>query len=259
MKGNVKFVVASLLSGAMIVSTLSPVFAQGYQNYNYNSYGTGYNQAPSYPQTQQTYNQGYNQSYGSSYLPPLQGRVMLPVGAQLPAMIASPISSQFARSGDLVTATLGSDITAGGMVVLPAGSRIEGRVVDAISAGRMNGNGRLNIRFNTAITPNGKKIPISGKIATEDGTGILIGGTTSGRMINVAKNTAIGAGTGAALGTAMGAIAGGRPGRGAWSGTAIGGGLGLLSNFFTKGEEAVIPGNTRVDIVLDQALEDAGY
>ncbi|MCK7467685.1 MAG: hypothetical protein MZU91_05885 [Desulfosudis oleivorans] len=120
----------------------------------------------------------------------------------------------------------------------------------------MNKNGMINVRFNSAVTPTGKRFPISGKIATQDGSGIIEGGVAGGRMLEVAKNTAIGAGTGAALGTAMGAIAGGRPGRGAWSGTAIGGGLGLFSNFMTKGDEAIIPANTRIDIVLEQPLQD---
>ncbi|OGH96440.1 MAG: hypothetical protein A2104_06770 [Candidatus Melainabacteria bacterium GWF2_32_7] len=259
MRNRTKLVAASILTGAFVINCLTPVLAQGYQsNYNYGSnYNQGYNQGYSQVNTP-TYQPAYQQqNYQSNYVPPLQGRIVLPRGAELNAAISSPISSEYARTGDTVTAMLNADISSGGSVILPAGTRVEGRVVDAEKAGRMGKNGKLNIRFNTATTPNGKRYPISGKIATEDGTGIVYGGTSVTTLTRAAKNTAIGAAGGAIAGVALGGITG-KPGTGAWSGTAIGSGAGLLSTFATRGIEAVIPGNTRIDIVLDQDLEDTG-
>ncbi|HBH18771.1 MAG TPA: hypothetical protein DDX14_07535, partial [Cyanobacteria bacterium UBA9579] len=131
MRSNTKIVVASLLTSAIAINCFTPVLAQGYQtNYNQN-YNQGYNQPivvpnyqPAYQQPayqQPAYQQNYNQSYNqSNYTQPLQGRIVLPRGAELSAAIASPMSSQYARTGDTVTATISSDVSSGGAVILPA-------------------------------------------------------------------------------------------------------------------------------------------
>ncbi|MCK7467684.1 MAG: hypothetical protein MZU91_05880 [Desulfosudis oleivorans] len=97
MRNKLRLIVAAMLSSAIIVNAAVPVLAQGYQgNYNYNS-GTA-----------QAFNQNYNQNFQP--VSPLQGRVMIPVGTMMPAAISSPVTSQLARVGDVVTASLGQDM-----------------------------------------------------------------------------------------------------------------------------------------------------
>ena len=45
------------------------------------------------------------------------------------------------------------------------------------------------------------------------------------------------------------------PGRGAWSGAAIGGGTGLLAGLASKGAELIIQSGTQVPVILDQSLQ----
>jgi type IV secretory pathway VirB10-like protein len=223
----------------------------GYNNNTYSNSGTGYQP---YAQNQQPYNAPYNNSsYGQQ--PPLQGYVMTaPPGTVVSATLSSPVSSDFARVGDRFSATLGSPIASGGNVILPAGSQMEGQVVMVKPAGRAGKNGELDIRFTSALLPNGQRVPLSAKIQTEDGTGIIRGGSTAGRFGRAAVTTGVGAGLGAALGTAMGPLSGGGVGRGAIYGTALGAGMGALGSAFQKGTPAVVESGAPVNIVLDQPL-----
>lgn len=185
----------------------------------------------------------------------LQGYVATaPVGTVMSAMLASPISSQFVHPGDHFTATLGSDMAAGGGVILPAGTQLDGQVASVQKAGMTGKNGSLDVRFVGATLPNGQHVPLSARIKTDDNSGVIKGGTTLGRVGGTAVRTGVGAGLGAALGTAMGPLSGGHVGRGAIYGTALGGGLGLASELFAKGKDAIIPSDKPVNIVLDQPL-----
>ena len=58
----------------------------------------------------------------------------------------------------------------------------------------------------------------------------------------------------AAAGTAMGAMSGGKVGRGAIYGTALGGGLGLIKSIADKGDNVEIPQNAQLDLVLTQPI-----
>jgi hypothetical protein len=196
-----------------------------------------------------------NRGYSSQSLPPLQGRVVTaPAGTFVTASLNSPVSSEYARVGDRFQATLANDLSMGGNLVLPGGSRLEGQVVSVTKAGRMGKNGELDIRFTSATLPNGQSVPLSARIQTEDNTGIIKGGTTAGRVGRAAVRTGVGAGLGAALGTAMGPLSGGEVGRGAVYGTAVGAGMGALAAGWQKGKEALVPAGQPLNIMLDQPL-----
>lgn len=188
-------------------------------------------------------------------LPPLQGRVVTaPAGSFFMSSLQSPISSEYARVGDRFNATLGNDLAAGGNVILPAGSQLEAQVVSVTKAGRAGKNGELDIRFTGAVLPGGQRVPLSGRLQTEDGTGLIHGGTGWGRAGRAVVKTGLGAGLGAALGTAMGPLSGGEVGRGAIYGTAVGGGVGALAAAWQKGKDALIPAGQPLNVVLDQPL-----
>lgn len=247
-----------------ISQTLPPIQGgSGYSTPGYNTYTQPNNQynnqyTPTNPYSAPQYAPNYNQSA-------LQGYVATaPAGSVMSTTISSPISSEFARVGDRFDVTLSSPLAAGNSILLPAGSKAEGQVVMVKPAGRTGRNGELEIRFNTAVLPSGQRIPLSAKIQTEDGTGILKGGSGAGRAGRAALSTGAGAGLGAALGTAMGPLSGGGVGRGAIYGTALGAGMGMLGAAMQKGKPAVIDTSQPVNIVLDQPLatspmQDSGY
>ncbi len=238
-------------SPVYISQNLPPIQGGGYTpNQSYTPYGSGSSGQSQYGQYGQQYSQPTYQQQ-----PPLQGYVVTaPPGTVVSVMPTTPISSDFARVGDRFTVTLGSGVAAGNSVILPAGSQAEGQVVMVRPAGRTGKNGELDIRFTSAVLPNGQRIPISARIQTEDGTGIIKGGTTAGRVGRAAVTTGVGAGLGAALGTAMGPLSGGKVGRGAVYGTVLGSGVGALGSAWQKGSPAVIETGQPISIVLDQPL-----
>lgn len=236
-------------SPAYVSQNLPPLQGSGYPQQSYPSYSSNYQYNQPYGQVQPQYGQS---SYQQT---PLQGYVVTaPAGTTVSATLNTPVSSEFARVGDRYTATLGSAVASGSNVMLPSGTQVEGQVVMVKPAGRTGRNGELDIRFTSATLPNGQRLPISARIQTEDGTGIIKGGTTAGRAGRAAVNTGVGAGLGAALGTAMGPLSGGGVGRGAIYGTVLGAGMGALGSAFQKGKPAVIETGEPVNIVLDQPL-----
>ena len=194
--------------------------------------------------------QGYNFNPNQ-----LQGNVIyVPANTVFPAISTTALSSETANAGDSVSFYLGSDFYYNGKLVAAAGSRINGTVITAKRGGMANRNGKIQLRFSHIITPTGQTIPITASIQTNDGSGILKAGTAKDAAKEYIKDTAIGAGIGAALGTAMGALSGGKVGRGAIYGTAIGGGMGVLSSLIERGGDIDIPQNAQMNIVLDQPI-----
>jgi len=191
--------------------------------------------------------------YGNQ--PVLQGAVfMVPAGSEIPAVTTGELNTQNMLLGQAVSLMLGQDYYYNNHLVAPAGSVVNGTVIQLKKASFAGRNGQLQIKFTSIVSPYGQMIPISGQIKTTDGTGILKGGTAKDTTIDYAKDTAIGAASGAIGGLVMSAISGGSIGKGTAIGTAIGGGLGVAKSTVDKGGDVVIPANTNVAIQLDQPM-----
>lgn len=229
----------------------------------------GYGGAPQ----QATYGmppQGYGAPQGYPQGGFRQGRVAYaPAGLTIPIALQTAISTQVAKPGDLIQATINQSVMLGDSQI-PAGSLVIGSVTDA-SAGKYFGRASsLTIKFNRLRTPDGIETPITAHLVggigkyTDGGSDqddTLRGETWKTKVGQGAIRGAIGAGTGAALGTAVGAIAGGRGGvgRGAWSGTAIGAGAGVAQSLIMrKGKEVTIPSGTAMQLQLDAPVTIAG-
>lgn len=281
---SVNSYVAQLTGGD--VPSAVPAVASSYQpsnNYQPVNYGNNLAQGQ-YGNQYQYGNQQYApppQYGGQQYAAPQQsygapgqyqrGRVSFaPAGLTLPVTLSTSISTQIAKPGDLVQATLNNNVDLGGSVI-PAGSAVIGQISNAKSGGFLGRSGMLTIQFNRLRTPDGVETPISSHIVGGIGKYSAVGGQDSStykgegmgtKAGQAAIRTGVGAGLGAGLGTAIGAIAGhgGRgAGRGAWSGAAIGGGLGLADSLLLrKGKDVVIAGGTQLQVQLDAAATIGG-
>lgn len=232
----------------------SPYYSQP-PAYNYGYGGptgfTGYSQAPAYQYPQ--------------FGPPgqmLHPRVATaPAGLTIPVTLQTAISTQVAKEGDFVQASIGTNVQLQGLSYIPSGSVITGQVTEATSGRMMNRSGSLGIEFTKLQLPDGETVPIQahvlGNIGNyQDKDGEYHGEGWGAKLGNFALRTGLGAGTGAALGTAMGAIVGGRIGTGAWAGTAIGGGLGALDDvFLRRGKNVLIHSGTPMQIQLDAPVQ----
>lgn len=184
----------------------------------------------------------------------LKGKVvMVPASTTFPAVSMSPLSTEFSHLGDSVTFYLGSDFYYGTSLIAPAGSKINGTIIRLKRGGIPNRHGQMQIKFTNIVTPMGMQIPVSASLLTEDGSGILKGGTSKDAAGEYVKDVGLGAAAGALLGTVLGAVGDG-VGQGAIYGTAIGGGMGLVQAFTQRGEDINIPQNVQMNIILDQPI-----
>lgn len=171
--------------------------------------------------------------------PPPPPPVVIPSGKSLTVRLGDPLSSKTSSAGDSFSATLAEPVAVDGNVIIPAGARATGTVVDAKPLGRFKGGASLEVRL-TSITINGapRTIQTAAVSRTEKGKG---------------KRTAVLAGGGGALGAIIGGIAGG--GKGAAIGALAGGGAGGAGAAFTGNKNIELPAETALTFRLTAPLE----
>lgn len=234
------------LSLLMLVSILGTNVTFAKSNYNYKS-------TTQTPQYQGSYYPSEN--YGSAKQGTLKGRVVtVPPGVQMAAVISTPISSEYLTMGQPVAVTLGSDFYYNGTLIAPAGSTVSGVVTQVTKAKRGSMNGSLRLRFTEITTPYGSRIPISASIRTDDGTGLLVGGTKADVAKAYAKDVAVGSAVGALGGLVASAISGGSVGKGTAIMTGVGAAGGLAKSIYDKGCDVIIPSGANIDLYIDQPI-----
>jgi hypothetical protein len=163
------------------------------------------------------------------------------------------ISSRTARIGDRFTATVTEPVYSNtGVVVIPVGSTVTGRV-DSVKAAKKGGDpGQISVSFVSVRTPNGSTRAINGSLtdlntkqAKSDNEG-----TASGDDRKNDKIIFIGGGAGG--GAILGGLIGG--GKGALIGGILGGLGGLAGERYTKGEEAEVRSGTEFGVNLNQTI-----
>lgn len=165
-------------------------------------------------------------------------RVTIPDGTTIAVRLIDGLDSERSQTGDSFRATLSSPIVVNDEVVLPADSDVEGRVVDAKSAGRFAGSSGLTLELNK-ISVNGRTY----QIRTNQWSKV---GNSRG------KNTAAKVGGGAALGAIIGGIAGG--GKGAAIGAGVGAGAGTGVQAATHGQQIKLNSEALLTFQLESPI-----
>ena len=169
---------------------------------------------------------------------PVTQQYTIDSGTIIPITITEALDSKTAQPNDVFHATLASDLISNGTVVIPRGSSVMGRVVEVHEAAHFKGAALLTVEL-TQLSARGRNITLVTDSYSKEGAAR-------------GKNTAMKAGGGAALGAIIGAIAGG--GKGAAIGAAAGAGAGTGVNAVTRGEQAQIPSETRLEFHLQSPL-----
>jgi hypothetical protein len=163
------------------------------------------------------------------------------------------LSSKTARVGDRFTTTVTEPVySTTGVVVIPTGSRVIGRV-DSVKAAKKGGDpGMISVSFTSVELPNGARRAINGSLtdlntkkAKSDNEGNASGDDRKNDKL-------IFIGGGAAGGAILGAAVGG--GKGALIGGILGAGAGLLGERLTKGEDAQVQSGTEFGVYLNQSI-----
>jgi hypothetical protein len=169
---------------------------------------------------------------------PVVQQFTLAEGTVVPVTMTEALDSKTAQPNDVFHASLASDLMSQGVVVIPRGTSVLGRVVDVKEAAHFKGNALLTVEL-TEIAARSRKITLVTDSYSKTGAGR-------------GKNTIEKSGGGAALGALIGALAGG--GKGAAIGAVAGGGAGAGVNAVTRGEQAQIPSETRLEFRLQSPI-----
>ncbi len=174
-------------------------------------------------------------------------------GTRIRVRMNDTLSSKTARAGDTFQTTVTEAVYSNnGVVVIPTGSTITGRVDSVRKAKRGGDPGTIDVSFTQVNLPNGTRRSINGSLTdlnTKDAKSDNEG-TASGDDRKNDKIIFIGGG--AAGGAIIGAIAGG--GKGALIGSIIGGLAGLGGERLTKGEDAEVKSGTEFGIYLNRSV-----
>lgn len=174
-------------------------------------------------------------------------------GTRLHARMNDTLNSKTARVGERFTATVTDPVySSNGVLVIPSGSTLTGRVNAATPAAKGGKPGTIDVSFVELRTPNGTRRVINGTLTdlnTDDAKSDTEGTATGDRMKH-RKLIFIGGGAGG--GAILGAAIGG--GKGALIGGLLGAGGGFLGEKLTKGENAEVRSGTEFGVYLNQRI-----
>jgi hypothetical protein len=142
--------------------------------------------------------------------------IAVPAGTEIKVRLNTPLDTGEAQAGQAFTGTLAEPVVAGGKTVVAKGTTVKGKVIEAVSSGRLKRPASITLALTSVST---QPLTIDGK---------------SHLLRNVAL---IGGGAGA--GAAVGGATGGK--KGAAVGAAIGAGAGTVAAFLTGKNEIALP------------------
>ena len=174
-------------------------------------------------------------------------------GTKIRVRMNETISSKTAREGDTFTTNVTEPVYASnGVIVIPSGSKIIGRVEDVKKAKKGGDPGTIDVSFIEVRLPNGQSREINGSLTSLDTKKAKSDneGTASGDDRKNDKIIFIGGG--AAGGAILGGVIGG--GKGAVIGAILGGLGGLAGERLTKGEDATVKDGTEFGVYLNRSV-----
>ena len=164
--------------------------------------------------------------------------VQIPAPTSMVVRLIEAIDSEKAKEGDTFAASLDQPIAIDGQVVLPAGTDVRVKLVQAKQSGKLTGKTELTVSL-WSLNINGKTIEIDTQDITE---------ASASRGAKTAKV----AGGAAAVGAVIGAVAGG--GKGAAIGAGAGAAGGTAVQAATKGQRVKIASETLLTFVLEKPV-----
>jgi len=181
----------------------------------------------------------------------------IPAGTHVLLKMVSSVSTRTAKAGDQVYLQTASPIAAGGTILVPVGTYVQGTVAEAKRSGRVKGRAEIALHLDTLTFASGKALKIAAphvdsvdsgesgqKVENDEGT-VKQGGT---KLQDVGR-IAILAGSGAAIGgLATESV------RDAGIGAGIGGAVGVATALLTRGREVDLRAGSTLDVVFDRPI-----
>lgn len=176
--------------------------------------------------------------------PPAPATMSLSAGTRFDMAATDTITSQTAKAGDTFSARVVEDVRNGaGVVVIPAGSMVNGTVTEVKPAPNPRTPGTLTLAV-SSITVRGTNYPLSASIDSVETTHKSRGVTTG----DAAK-----VGAGAVAGAVLGRVIGGNR-KGTIIGGVVGGIAGAGAAVQTKDSDIVLPAGAHIIVSLTGSL-----
>lgn len=164
--------------------------------------------------------------------------VEIPAGTALVGLLQGSLSTKTNAGGDSFEMFLAQPVDLNGEVVLPANTRLGGRVLESAQSGKVKGKAFMSLTV--------ESVEIRGE---------MVGVQTNTLQFQAEGSTTRDAaviGGGAGVGAIIGGIAGGK--KGAAIGAVIGGGAGTAGVLATRGKEVEFPPETKFQFNLAQPV-----
>ena len=167
--------------------------------------------------------------------------------------VSQVLSSGYTEEGDEFFAEISSEVEGDKGVILPAGTIAHGSVKEIADSKRLGRDGWIEVNFDYLITPDGREIPIKGKMSTK-----------LNPVVGVAKNVAVSTGYTAAGGVIGGFLAlnmFGLPaavasqGYTVAGGAALGGAVGLGMALYRKGKDVLISPGDEIRVKITSSVQ----
>lgn len=166
--------------------------------------------------------------------------------------VSQVIDGSFSQEGDEFFAEVTNEVSGATGVVIPTGTVAHGRIKQLSGAKRLGRDGYLDLDFDYLMTPDGREIPIEGKMTTKlhpitAASKIVatdVGYTAVGGVVGgiVALNTL---GLEAAIASQGYTVAGG---------AAIGGAIGLGAALYRKGKNVLIAPGDEIQVKINTSI-----
>ncbi len=184
---------------------------------------------------------------------PAEKQYSVSAGTTMRVRLNSTLSSKVNQVGDTFLVTVTEPVySSTGVIVIPTGSTLTGRVDAVTPAGKGGKVGSIDTSFISVTLPNGRKRTINGSLselvsdsAKSDNEGSAKGDKTKYRKVIFIGGGGLG---GVLLGGAIGG------GKGALIGGIIGGIGGYIAETQTRGEEATVKPGTQFGVHLNQSV-----
>jgi hypothetical protein len=170
--------------------------------------------------------------------PPMPETFTIPAGASLSVRTIPSLSTKANKTGDPFSGTLAASLVVRGVTIARKGSNVVGIIADSDPGGRVKGVASLTLSITSITSVDNQTLRVSASPFVVDAK------TTK-------KKDAAKIGGAAAVGTVIGAIAGG--GKGAAIGALAGGGAGTGLVLATRGDPAVLPSESVINVHLSAA------
>ncbi len=183
--------------------------------------------------------------------------ITVPAGTVIPVILTAYLNTRSSQAGDVFYADTTYPIWVQQRLVIPKGSTVRGTVTEVLRPGKIKGKGRLAVRFDDILLPNGIRRDF---IATFRGLHSAGDEDLDRKSETVTAGGSEGADVGTVVATTgQGAIIGAliSRGSGAGIGAAAGAAGGIATVLFTRGRDLVLPPGTQFDLELKRPIKFA--